>query len=111
MIIMIGINEAYYLVDLKLNWGYFETSHLLFACQYGCFKHRYSIEGKKIKKITCLWFKKNGSNSRKELIKLIKKDFGTSLIGSIVAETFNPEDTSKLLSQYFEPSFTNFEAG
>ena len=54
---------------------------------------------KKIKKIICL-HSTNRNKSWKELIKLIKKDFGTTLIGSIVSEIFNPKDTSKLLSQH-----------
>ena len=37
----------------------------------------------------------------KKLIKLTKDDFGTALIGSVVAVIFNPEDTSKLLNQHF----------
>ena len=59
--------------------------------------------------IICL-HSENGSNSWKELIKMIIVDLGTTLTESIVAEIFSPEDTSKLLSQHFEPLSINFEA-
>ena len=56
-------NEAFILWIEKLNWGISKT---LFVCQCGYFKHRYSTEGKKFKKIICL-HSKDESNSCKEL--------------------------------------------
>ena len=54
----------------------------------------------KLRKMSCLHSKK-----RKKLVKRThqtdQKKVGTTLIGSIVAEIFNPKDTSKLLSQHF----------
>ena len=48
------------------------------------------------KKIICLH-----SKTEVTLIKLIKEDLGATLVESIVAEIFNLNDISKLLSQHF----------
>ena len=44
----------------------------------------------------------------KEIIKLIEKDLGTTLINSTIAEIFNFKKTSKLLSQHIRANFDPF---
>ena len=59
----------------------------------------------KIQENNLLAFKNRKLLIGKKFTKVIKKNIGITLIGSVIAEIFNLKDTSKLLSQQFRTNF------
>ena len=109
--IALNVVNAWNLVQMKLlscrsriDMGTFRKFLLFVRMPIWLFKHRYYTEGENPKTLfACI--EKIVIDSWKELIKLIKKDLGTTMIGSFVAEIFNLNDTSKRLSQHFRTNF------
>ena len=94
-----GTYEAFTL-QIKIELGAFKNFSLFVCMPIWLLQTQVFHWSEKFKKIICL-HSKHKSNSCKEVIKLIKINFGTTLIGSMVAEIFNSKGTSKVLSQHF----------
>ena len=82
-----GTNEAFNFVDQKFNLGISKILTFCLHANMAAPNTGIPLKRKSSRKLfACI-------QRRKELIKLIKKDPGTTLIGSVVTKIFNPKDT------------------